>query len=125
MGSRLKAKRAGYVIRYVPHNIIADYNATYNVEYRGQQVITGAAKRLGIPSNEIWISELWKPYEEYILFHELREIHHRRNGLTPRQAHKRAVEDTPTLWKEELEFQRMITEIKKMDALTARKKRNK
>jgi len=122
MKSMLDAKRLGYIVRYVPHKVIADYNATYNVEYKGQHIITGASKRLGIPLNEIWISEFWKPYEEYILFHELREIHHRRNGLTPKKAHQKAIEDTPEQWKKNSEFQRMVTEIKKMDATTAKRR---
>jgi len=123
MNCRLQAKRLGYIVKYVPHKVIADYNATYNVEYKGQHIITRATKRLGIPLNEIWISELWKPYEEYILFHELREIHHRGKGLTPKQAHEKAIEDTPERWKGKPEFQRMVAEIKKMDAVTAKKKR--
>jgi competence protein ComEA len=123
MKGRLQAKKLGYMVRYVPHKVIADYNATYNVEYEGQHIITGASKRLGTPLNEIWISELWKPYEEYILFHELREIHHRRNGLTPKNAHEKAIEDTPERWKKNPEFERMAAEIKKMDAITAKKKR--
>jgi competence protein ComEA len=123
MEGRLQAKRLGYIVRYVPHKVIADYNATYNVEYKGQHIITGAAKKLRIPLNQIWISEVWKPYEEYILFHELREIHHRRSGLNPKQAHEKAIEDTPERWKENPEFHRMVAEIKKMDAITAKKKK--
>lgn len=58
-----------YKIRYVPHEVIEDYNATYNVTLKDKHITTNAAKKLGIPLNEIWISELWKPYEKYILFH--------------------------------------------------------
>jgi len=125
MESRLKAKRLGYIVRYVPHKIIADYNATYNVEYKGQHITTGAAKSLEIPLNEIWISEMWRPYEKYILFHELREIHHRANGLNAKSAHEEAIEDTPREWKDDAEFQRMVTEMKKMDEKTAKKKAKK
>jgi competence protein ComEA len=120
--SVLEAKKLGYIVRYVPHKVIADYNATYNVECNGKHIITGASKRLGIPLNEIWISDLWKPYEEFILFHELREIYHRKNGLTPRKAHQKAIEDTPEHWKQNPEFQRMVTEIEKMDAKTAKRR---
>jgi len=122
MKAKLQTKRLGYTVRYVPHEVIADYNATYNVQYKGQHIITGAAKRLCIPLNEIWISEMWKPYEEYILFHELREIHHRRSGLNSKHAHEKAIEDIPERWKENPEFQRMVAEIKKMDAVTAKKR---
>lgn len=125
MNSRLKVKRLGYIVTYVSHKAIAHYNATYNVEYKGQHIITEAAKRLEIPLNEIWISELWEPYEEYILFHELREIHHRRNGLNPKHAHEKAIEDTPKRWKENPDFRRMVAEIEKMDAITAKKREHR
>jgi len=36
-----------------------------------------AARALGIPINEIWVSKKWKPFAKYIIFHELREICHR------------------------------------------------
>jgi len=122
MESKLLTKRLGYAVRYVAHNIIGDYNATYNVEYKGQHLITKAAKRLGIPLNEIWISEMWRPYERYILFHELREIHYRGEGLDPERAHEKAIEDTPETWKDNAEFRRMVAEIKEMDEKTAREK---
>lgn len=125
MGSGLQAKRLGYIVKYVPHRVMADYNATYNAEYEGRHIIAGAAKKLEVPLNEIWISELWKSYEEYILFHELREIHHRRNGLNPKHAHEKAIEDTPEKWKKNPKFQRMVAEIKKMDAITAKKKESR
>ena len=83
MESRQQAKRLGYTVRYVPHKAIRDYNATYNVEYIGQHVITNAAKSLRIPLNEVWISRKWRPYEKYILFHELREIHYTAKELNP------------------------------------------
>lgn len=35
MKGRLQAKKLGYMVRYVPHKVIADHNATYNVEYEG------------------------------------------------------------------------------------------
>ena len=113
MEGRLQAKRLGYIVRYVPHKVIADYNATYNVEYKGRHIITGAAKSLRIPLNEIWISEMWRPYEKYILFHELREIHYRGKGLNPKSAHEKAVEDQLKRWKDDAEFRRMVAEIKK------------
>jgi len=45
---------------------------------------------------------MWKPYEEFILFHELREIHYRRKGLDPKDAHEKAIKDTPERWREAL-----------------------
>ena len=69
-----------YKVRYVPHETIEDYNATYNVICGNKHVTIGAAKELGIPLSEIWISEMWRPYEKYMLFHELREIYYRAKG---------------------------------------------
>ncbi|MFQ5871927.1 MAG: hypothetical protein ACE5IB_07200 [Candidatus Geothermarchaeales archaeon] len=69
MDAKSRIQRLGWRVKYVPHDIIEDYNATYNVEYEGQHIVTGAAKELGIPLNEIWISERWKPYKKYLLYH--------------------------------------------------------
>jgi hypothetical protein len=123
MESRLQAKKLGYIIRYVRHEVIADYIATYNVESSGKHIVTNAAKNLKIPFNEIWISEMWRPYEEYILFHELRQIHYRGKGLDPKNAHEKTIEDQLKRWKDEAEFRRMVAEIKEMDEKTAKKKR--
>ena len=46
-----------------------------------------AAEKLGIPLNEIWISEKWKKYERYILYHELQEIKYRAMGYGKEEAH--------------------------------------
>ncbi|MBX5320515.1 MAG: hypothetical protein QHH12_04305 [Candidatus Bathyarchaeota archaeon] len=108
--------RYAYKIRYVPHEIIEDYNATYNVNYENQHITTNAAKVIGVPLNEIWISEMWKPYEKYILFHELREIHHRAKGLSRNNAHEKAMQDGFTLWKNDPMFQKFIKEIKSMNS---------
>ena len=75
------AKKLGYRVVYVPHEIIKDYNACYRVEYDGKIIYPPAADKLGIPLNEIWISEIWRPYEKYVLFHELQEIKHRAEGF--------------------------------------------
>ena len=50
-----------YKVIYVPHEVIEDHNATYNVIYDNKMITTKAAKQLSIPLNEIWISEMWKP----------------------------------------------------------------
>lgn len=122
MKARLQAKRLGYLVRYVPHKVIADYNATYNVEYNGQHIITNAAKNLQIPLNEIWISEMWRPHEKYILFHELREILYRGKGYDSKTAHQKAVDDQIERWEDDAQFTRMVAEIRKMDEKTAKKK---
>ncbi|MGD8506945.1 MAG: hypothetical protein PVF15_09835 [Candidatus Bathyarchaeota archaeon] len=122
MKSRLQAKKLGYIIRYVAHRIIADYNATYNVQYKEKHIITNAARKLKIPLNEIWISEMWRPYERYILFHELQEIQYRGEGLDPEGAHEKTIEDQLKRWKDDAEFRRMTAEIEEMDEKTAKEK---
>jgi len=107
-----------YKIIYVPHEVIEDHNVTYNVTCDNKVITTNAAKQLSIPMNEIWISEMWKPYEKYILFHELREIHYRAEGLSRDEAHKKAVQDAHSLWENEPSFHKMIKEIKETDRRT-------
>jgi len=121
--ARLLAERSGLVVKYVSHDVIADYNATYNVNYRGQHRITNAAKELGIPLNEIWISEKWRPYEQYILHHEIREIQLRAEGLEPEEAHNRTCGEEANKWRNDAVWQRMVKEISEQDRKTAEKKR--
>lgn len=121
MARRRQADRMGYQVKYVPHEVTADYNATYNVMHRGQHIFTNAAKRLRIPLNEIWISEMWRPYEKYILHHELREIQYRAQGLSAGKAHMKTCEDEYARWKDDALWQRMVGEIQKMDQITARR----
>ncbi len=83
----------GYKVVFVPHERIADHIACYRVNYRGKDIHPPAADKLGIPLNEIWISELFRPYVRYILFHELREIEYRAQGLDVREAHVLASRD--------------------------------
>ena len=59
---------------YVSHEVIRDYNACYRVIYKGKLIHPPAAERLGIPINEIWISELLKHYEPYSAMEELSRI---------------------------------------------------
>jgi len=66
-------QKRNYKVVYVSHEIIKDYNACYNVIYDEKIIRPPAAKKLGIPLNEIWISEKWKKYERYILYHKLQE----------------------------------------------------
>jgi competence protein ComEA len=113
-----------YKVRYVPHETIEDYNATYNVTCENKHITTGAAKELNIPLNEIWVSEMWKPYEKYILFHELREIYYRAKGLSRDEAHKKAIRDGFIQWENDPLLQKLITEIKEMDKKTMEKKKN-
>ncbi|NOX44124.1 MAG: hypothetical protein GXO72_00050 [Caldiserica bacterium] len=86
-------EKRGYKLVYVPHEVIADHIACYRVRYRGKDIYPPAADKLGIPLNEIWISELFRPYARYILFHELREIEYRARGYGVREAHMLALRD--------------------------------
>jgi competence protein ComEA len=117
------ARRYGYKVRYVPHRVIEDYNATYNVVIENKHVITDAARKLGIPLNEIWISEMWKPYEKYIFFHELREIYYRAQGISRDEAHEKAIQDGFSLWRNDLLLEKLIREIREMDQKTVEKKK--
>jgi competence protein ComEA len=112
----------GYKIVYVPHSVIEDYNATYNVTCRGKHVTTNASKVLRVPFGEIWISELWRSYKKFILFHELRETSYRADGLGRDEAHEQAVRDGASLWQNDPQWNRMIKDIAKKDKETAERK---
>jgi len=116
-------RKHAYKVRYVPHETIEDYNATYNAICENRHIITGAAKELRVPLNEIWISEMWRPYEKYILFHELREIYYSAEGLSRDEAHEKALQDGSILWENDALLQKMIKEITEMDQKTAEKKK--
>ena len=112
----------GYRVKYVPHKLIEDYNAAYNVMCGGKLITTGAAEELGILLNEIWIDEMWKPYERFILFRELREIHYKAEGVCRDEAHEKAVQDASYLWENDPLWQKMLTDIAEMDRKTAEKR---
>ena len=90
---RRKAAARGYRVRYVPHEIIGSHIACYHVVYEGRVVKPAAAKTLGIPLNEIWLSEQCRDIEERVLYHELREIEYRASGSPPGRAHRQALLD--------------------------------
>ncbi len=90
MSIKEEIRKLGWGIRYVPHEVIKDFNACYRVEHKGKVIYPPAADKLGIPLNEIWLSELLKEYEENVLFHELREILYRYQGYDVEEAHLRA-----------------------------------
>jgi len=75
------------------------------------------------PLNEIWISEKWKPYAKYIIFHELREIYYRAKGFERDDAHEKAIEDQLALWKDDRLFLKMVRHMQETDRKTAEKKR--
>jgi competence protein ComEA len=115
-------EKHGYRIVYVPHDVIEDYNATYNVICEDQLITTGAAKALGIPMNEIWISKKWKPFAKYIIFHELREIYYRSKGVKRDEVHERTRNDESELWKNDPLWLKMNRDMKEMDEKTAEAK---
>ena len=87
---RRKLASLGYHVRYVPHEVIGSHVACYHVVYEGCVVKPAAAEALGIPLNEIWLSEQYRDREERVLYHELREIQHRAEGWSPGRAHRQA-----------------------------------
>jgi len=87
---RRELEKRGWRLRYVPHEVIAEHNACYRVVYRGKVIYPPAADSLGIPLNEVWLSERLRDYEEYVLFHELKEIEYRYRGYSVEEAHLRA-----------------------------------
>lgn len=87
---RAEMESRGWEIVYKPHAEMAAYNAFYRVEYEGQEIAPPAARREGVPLNEVWLSEKFRPYERYILFHELSEIAYRAAGYGVEKAHELA-----------------------------------
>jgi hypothetical protein len=90
MTIKQKIKKLGYKIKIVPHEVIKDHIACYNIKYREKIIYPKVAKKLNIPLNEIWISERYKKGLDNILFHELREIKYRYMGYSEKEAHKKA-----------------------------------
>lgn len=92
-GVKERIRKLGYKVVYVPREDIEDYNACYRVTYKGKLVFPPAANKLRIPLNEMWISKKWTEFDEYILYHELREIEYRADGCSVEQAHELASKD--------------------------------
>lgn len=88
----------GWDVVYVPHEDIADYNACYRVELDGEVIHPPAADVLGIPMDEVWVSEKWREYSRFVLFHELREIQYHAAGYGTEAAHERTERDEIALW---------------------------
>jgi len=108
---RTKADNLGYKIKYVPHEVIKDYNACYNVIYCDKHIKPPAADKLRIPLNEIWISKKWKKYEKYILYHELAEIKFRAQGYSVDEAHILAEMKCIKLWRDDPMWREFIVEM--------------
>ena len=104
-------KALGYRVVYKPHEIMKDYNATYNVMYEGKRITNPAGERLGIPLNEIWVSEKWRKYEGYILFHELTEIKFRAKGYGVEDAHYLSENECIRRFHKDSMWREMVVEI--------------
>ena len=107
---RAEMEARGWDIIYKPHPEMAKYNAFYRVEYEGQEIAPPAARREGVGRNEVWLSEKFRPYERYILFHELNEIRYRAAGYGVEEAHERALSDDER-WAGTPTFEEMRREI--------------
>lgn len=107
---RAEMEALGYDIVYKPHETMAKYNAFYRVEYDGEVIAPPAARRMGVPLNEVWLTELLRPYERYILYHELNEITYRAQGYSVEEAHQAALEDDKT-WAGDPKFEELRREI--------------
>jgi len=108
---KVEVANLGYRVRYVPHEIIKEHNACYNVIYNGKHIKPPAADKLGIPLNEIWISEKWRKYEKYILYHELAEIKFRAQGYNVEEAHILAEMSCIRLWRNNPHWREFIVEL--------------
>ena len=111
MDSLKTAERFGYRVRLIPHERIKEYIACYRVMYRGKEIYPGAALRLGIPLNEIWVSDAFRDFLDYILFHELREIEHRYEGYSQDDAHLMALKDEENKFRGDEKWFRLKSEI--------------
>ncbi len=107
---RAEMEALGYDIVYKPHETMAKYNAFYRVEYDGEEIAPPAARRMDVPLNEVWLTELLRPYERYILYHELNEIRYRARGYGVDEAHERAVEDDK-IWEGDERWEELQREI--------------
>lgn len=103
-------KRLGYHIVYKPNKEIADHMAFYKVEYDGEVIAPPIVEKYDIDLNEIWLSEKFKPYERYILYHELSEINYRAEGYGVREAHLKA-EEEEKVWKGDPKWEELRKEI--------------
>ncbi|MFB6094800.1 MAG: hypothetical protein ABEJ77_07645 [Halanaeroarchaeum sp.] len=90
---RSELESLGYDVVYKPHEVMADYNAFYRVNYEGTVIAPPAAREMGVPLDEVWLTEFLEPYERYVLHHELNEIRYRAEGYGVERAHELALED--------------------------------
>ncbi len=100
----------GYDVIYKPHEEVADHMAFYKVEYEGEIIAPPIVEKYNISLNEIWLSEKFKPYEKYVLCHELQEIKYRAKGHGVKEAHLQAKKDEK-IWKGDPKWEELRREI--------------
>jgi competence protein ComEA len=104
---KIEIKKLGYRVVYVPHRVVKEHIACYNVSYKGKTIYPPVCKKMRIPINEIWVSRKFKRYEKFILFHELKEIKYRARGYDRKSAHKMARRDEILLWKNNIKWKKL------------------
>ncbi|MBS3790975.1 MAG: helix-hairpin-helix domain-containing protein [Candidatus Thermoplasmatota archaeon] len=107
---RKELERLGYDLVYKPHEDVADHMAFYKVKYKGKEIAPPIVEKYNISLNEIWMSEKLRPYEKFILHHELQEIKYRAEGYGVKEAHKKASEDEK-VWRGEPKYEKLRREI--------------
>ncbi|MFP4001184.1 MAG: hypothetical protein ACLFU5_04720 [Thermoplasmata archaeon] len=103
-------KRLDYDLVYKPHEDVAAHIAFYKVKYKGKEIAPPIVEKYNISLNEIWMSEKLRPYEKYILHHELQEIKYRAEGYGVKEAHEKASEDEK-VWRGEPKYEKLRREI--------------
>jgi len=107
---REEIKSLGYDVIYRDHEEVAEHMAFYKVEYNGKMIAPPIVEKYDISLNEIWLSEKFKPYEKYVLHHELTEIKYRAEGSGVREAHLQAEEDEK-IWEGDQKWEELRREI--------------
>jgi len=94
----------GVEVRLVPHEIISDHLACYNIALWGVRIRPRAARRLGIPSGQVWMSEALRPWRHFVLFHEVAEVIFRARGFHGLAGHQLAEEEELLRWHSDLSW---------------------
>ncbi len=106
-----EVEKENFAVKFIPHEKIKDYIACYRVIYNGREIYPPAALHLGIPRGEIWLSDAFKEYASYILFHEIQEIKHRAEGYGVDEAHHLALKDEERKFQDDEKWKKMKREI--------------
>lgn len=100
-------RNLGYKVVFVPHSVVTDHIAVYNVIYKGRRFRAPnrdqqrrRGERLEVPLGQIWISKKYRKAADRILFHELNELKYQRKGYGIKKAHEMAKGDDKNFTKE-------------------------